>query len=151
MSKKIWWLVLIIVVVLLGWRFLSKQGSNLGITNPLQSPTPTPSPTAGAPAKPLTYTQAVQQYGSRRIQFDSLCHGTPGQMVAKKGTKVMLDNRTLDMKTLKFEGQTYTLGGYKFAIATMTTTKKLPYNIMIDCKSSTGGSTENVVTVTIEQ
>lgn len=81
------------------------------------SPAPTAAKTV---SKPLTYEQAIAQYGKYRIQFVN-CNGQPGSMNVPKGVKVMLDNRDKIAHTVKVGSKTFKLPALGFAIATMST------------------------------
>ncbi len=153
MGKKIViWLVIIILIVLGVWIF-SKKGSNLGLKSeaspsPAQSASPKPfraSPKATAPANTITYGQALAQYADRKVQFNDQCQGTPGQIVVKKGQKVLLDNRSKYNQTLSFAGQTLALPAYNWTIITASTDKSLPYGLGIDCKSDASGTKNGAI------
>lgn len=82
-----------------------------------------------------TYGQLLNQYVDRMIQFDDFCHAIPGQIVVKKGTKVLIDNRGKDGKTIKLDNQTLGLEGYHYQVVTISTDRALPYNLSLDCTS----------------
>ena len=79
--NKIWWTVLVVVVVLGAWWAYSGKApslSDVGLQNPYGA---SPSPASGTTVKPVakqstapvstqTYTQLVKEYDGRRIQFD---------------------------------------------------------------------------------
>lgn len=81
----------------------------------------------------LSYNEAVLNYEDRRIQFDPNCVVSPGNVVFKRGTKIMLDNRYEKARSVYLDGQKYSLGAYGFKIVTLTTTAQLPHTIKIDC------------------
>ena len=101
---------------------------------PSAEPTSTTAPSAAtAPAtgaKPLTYEQAVTQYGGYRFQFVS-CHGSPGTMTVTSGKKFMLDNRDAKAHTIMVGKVAYKVGGNGFAIATAASAVGT-YNITCD-------------------
>lgn len=103
----------------------------------------------GQPAANVTYTELINQYAGKLVQFDDLCHGTPGQLVVKKGTKIMLDNRSKNALIVMLDSQTVNLPAYHYQIVAITTSKPLPYDLGIDCKSPTGSGT-NSATVQIQ-
>lgn len=124
------------------------------------SPTPSSAVKAGnkgtSGATPLTgstgtvaYQELLRQYVGKVVQFDNQCHGTPGQMVVKKGAKIMLDNRSNITVTVSLDNQTISLAPYYYQIVTVTTSKALPYDMGIDCKSTKGSNT-NTTTVQIQ-
>ncbi|MDP2932937.1 MAG: hypothetical protein Q8N81_02290, partial [bacterium] len=142
MSKKVWiWIVVILVAILVIWKLPSLLGKNLGglgLTSPTPSPTPSSSYVPGkktAPTAGLTYDQTLAAYADKRIQFNEKCQGIPGQMVLKKGTKIMLDNRSKYVQTINLDGAKVVLPAYSWQIVTVTTKNQLPYNFGIDCKS----------------
>ncbi len=73
---------------------------------------------SGAPA-PLTFEEAYQIYAASGYRFEFAgCHGRPGTLSMKKGTKFMLDNRDNEPHTIVVGSTRYRLGAYGFAIAT---------------------------------
>ncbi len=156
MSKKVWvWIVIILVVVLAVWKLPGLFGKNLGglnLTNPTSSPTPSSGYVPGKKTTSttgLTYDQTLAAYADRRIQFNEKCQGIPGQIVLKKGTKIMLDNRSKYTQTINLDGTKVVLPAFSWQIVTITTKNQLPYNFGIDCKSE-GGSTENGATINLQ-
>ncbi len=87
-----------------------------GTTPKVTPPAPAPVKTV---SKPLTYEQAITQYGKYRIQFVH-CNGQPGSMNVPVGVKVMLDNRDTIAHTVKVGTKSYKLPALGFAIASMT-------------------------------
>ena len=156
MSKKVWvWIIVILVAILVIWKLPSLLGKNwegLGLTSPTPSPTPSSSYVPGkktTPATSQTYDQTLAAYADRRIQFNEKCQGIPGQMVLKKGTKIMLDNRSKYVQTINLDGTKVVLPAYSWQIVTVTTKNQLPYNFGIDCKSE-GGTTENGAMINLQ-
>ncbi len=78
------------------------------------TPEATTTPVTGAPAKKLSYGQAVNAY-KFRFQFLQ-CHGNPGTLAVKQGTVVMLDNRDAVAHTIKADKQTFKIAGYDYAL-----------------------------------
>ncbi len=77
-------------------------------------PASSPSPVVAA----MTYTQALNVYKKTGayIQF-ARCHGNPGYISMKKGTKFMLDNRDKATHTIGVgKIASYKVGGYGFAV-----------------------------------
>ena len=70
-------------------------------------------------------------------------------MVLKKGTKILLDNRSKYVQTINLDGAKVVLPAYSWQIVTITTKNNLPYNYEIDCKSD-GGSTENGAMINLQ-
>lgn len=91
------------------------------------------SPPVSAPKSTLTYTQAINLYTNRRIQFDANCTVIPNNLVFKKGTQIMLDNRFNQARTVFFDGNPYYLEPYGFKIITLNTSLPLPHTVRIDC------------------
>ena len=156
MSKKVWvWIIVILVAVLVIWKLPSLFGKNLeglSLTSPTPSSTLSPSPVPGkktVPAASQTYDQVLATYADRRIQFNEKCQSIPSQMVLKKGTKILLDNRSKYVQTINLDGAKVVLPAYSWQIVTITTKNNLPYNYEIDCKSD-GGSTENGAMINLQ-
>ena len=157
MSKKtILWTVIIVLAVVLVWILSRDQGSIVGsIINPTASATPSTTPPGqSAKATPkatpnMSYVQAVATYKDTRVQFNDTCHAIPGQIVLKNGTKVMLDNRSADAKTLTVAGKKYTVAGYGWKVITATTDKSLPFVLGINCQSA-NSSVGNALTINIQ-
>lgn len=70
-------------------------------------------------ASSLSYTKAISIYRTSGAYYAFVaCHGTPGTMTMKQGTKFMLDNRDAVSRTIAIGWNTYKLAPYSFAIAT---------------------------------
>lgn len=94
---------------------------------------------AAAPSGPLTFEEAYQTYAVSGFRFEfAECHGRPGSISMKKGTKFMLDNRDNEAHKFVVGSKTYNIGPYGFAIATATDVGT--YNITCD-----GGGAAQVV------
>lgn len=106
---------------------------------PTPTPKPTPAPTAPTPAPTATgkstyygisgvdkvgsvtsgylSTSKVYKDSGFYYQFVS-CHGSPGILTMKAGTKFMLDNRDKTKHSIVLGSTTYVLPGYGYIIAT---------------------------------
>ena len=114
---------------------------------PQGTPSNTPAtPTQTSKNANLAYSDAVRLYANRRLQFDSNCIVTPYYVVFKKGTTIMLDNRYEKPRTVSLDGVVYKLPAYGFKLVTLTSTKKLPYTMKIDC-----GNGKNNAQIFLEQ
>lgn len=82
----------------------------------------------------LTYSEAVQLYKDRRIQFAPDCQVVPVSSVMRNGTKVMFDNRAAEARQVRLDRVSHFLAGYGFKIITLSS-KTLPHTVMIDCGS----------------
>ncbi len=138
--------VVVIILIVVGTRSKS---------TPMVSPTPTVSVSVGISpsvkpvgspviSKTLTYAEALKKYSTTRIQFDPTCQAHPSAMVIKKGTSVMLDNRSPKARTVTLGSVKYALAGYGFRIV-VPTAKTLPATVLVDC-----GTSQNVATITIQ-
>ena len=96
------------------------------------APTPSASDTTTPTTAPkaLTYEAAVELYGGYRFQFLN-CHGTPGTMTLKVGSKFLLDNRDAKPRTIAVGKTVYKLGANGFAVATASMVAGT-YNITCD-------------------
>ena len=139
MNKKLLFLLLVAVVALvitLG-RGSERQEEALNLT---ASPSPTPTVKIASKAKgtapaTLTYTQAVEQYAGKRIQFNQYCQGVPNYVTYQNGTNIMLDNRSGDARTIKVGATAYSLAGYGFRIVTLSSAT-LPATLLLSCGSA---------------
>lgn len=164
MSKKLW--ILIAVVVVAGAVWWSQQPvSDTPIISLNGNTTTSPSPsvtvkkttikttstvTGSTPANTAAYSSLVTQYSKtgHLLQFDASCHVTPGQIVIKTGTQIMLDNRSNLTQTVNVGSTVYTLPAYNYRVVTVTSSR-LPSDIGVDCKSASG-STENGGTIKLQ-
>ena len=117
------------------------RGDN-GNEEALSTPTPTPTvmPTAstkpgGVKPLPAVYTQVVEQYVGRRIQFDERCQAIPNNMTFKVGTEIMLDNRSGDARIIKVGTTAYSLSGYGYKIIAPSSTT-LPKTLYVSCAAA---------------
>ena len=141
-------LFVIVIVLLWGWPgFLNKKTENneqvstttekttsSGSQTQSQTTSPTKKTQTQIVNQSLSYTQAMNTYASgKRIQFDQNCLTSPTNINLKKGTKIMLDNRSNQVRPIYLDGTKYTLEAYGFKIVTITTTASLPHTMRVDC------------------
>lgn len=84
------------------------------------------------PISSKTYSDYVKEYEGRRIQFDQNCQVNPNQPTYKNGTKVMLDNRSAEVKKVAVGGIGYSLEAYGYQIITLYS-KNVPQELTINC------------------
>lgn len=102
--------------------------------------------TVSAPPKPLAYQDALNLYGSNRIQFDGVCQATPNNSTFKNNTDLMLDNRSPLLRRLHLgDMRDVSVRPWGFSIVTFSS-DALPKTIMIDCDGS-----QNVATVLLQK
>ena len=139
--KKNWvWLVLILAVVILAIFWLMKNSDSAGQNFTLTPEgTSSPNPIAVKPKtiKPVVpgaanYTQLVEEYEGRRVQFDEKCQMTPPNPTFKNGTKIMLDNRSASARAITVGSQKYNVMGYGYQLLTLSG-KDLPQTIGVNC------------------
>ncbi len=65
---------------------------------------------------PLNYGDAINKFGDFRFQFVA-CSGTPGQMVAKQGSVIMLDNRDDKERVIVMGEAAYRIKALDYALA----------------------------------
>ena len=168
--SKIWWAVLVVVVVGGGLWLWSRNGGSLPVYengNPSSyNPTSSAKPKSGTtgqvqgsgsavvtatPASNPAFSQLEVQYKNlgQLIQFSDSCHSDPAKIVVKSGAKLMLDNRSSVAKMITLDNESYDLPAYSYRFVIAKTTHTLPYNLGIDCKSS-GGNSENETTINIQ-
>ena len=82
-----------------------------------------PSPAVSLPAT-KAYLDAIKVYKNVGYYFQFVdCHGAPGTLTLKKGTKFMLDNRDESAHKIAITGgQSFNIKAYGFAIATAPST-----------------------------
>ena len=143
--KKQWLLLTVVVlVVVLGYWLMGKDGKwagDMGYSpTPTTSPSPAPSkaPSGGrsSPAAPAkSYTELVKEYEGRRIQFDQYCQAVPNNITYKSGTSIMIDNRSGDARNIKVGNDVHTLAGYGYRIVALSGTP-LPKEVLLSCGSA---------------
>lgn len=132
MNKKVWIVVLVLILAIAAgvWLGQTKKsatpGSGQTSGNPTPQTGPSPAPQAATPAPApsptvkvspppkLDYGTAISTYNFR-IQF-SQCHGNPGTMNVSKGTPVMLDNRDNVAHTIKADNQTFRIAALDYVV-----------------------------------
>ena len=143
------WVVIVIVAVLLVW-WLTKDGGipEYGTGEPTESPAAGAvsgaqgrSPVGQAGVVPgstpvalnlQAYSDLVNQYQGRRIEFDERCQMRPADVTFKNGTVVMFDNRSPQAKTIKIGAQSYSLQAYGYRFLTMSS-QNLPLSLTVGC------------------
>jgi hypothetical protein len=93
----------------------------------------------------LTYTQAIDKYEGRRIQFNDQCQAQPSAMTVKRGTNIMLDNRGDSGRWIAVDEKRYYLKAFSFAVVTLTSFT-LPHTVHINC-----GSANNVAQILLQR
>jgi len=131
--------VAIVIVLAALWLWKGDKLSQNGLTLfPGDSATPSPTPKPATPKSSVpgvaNYTQLVNEYVGRRLQFNDKCQMTPVSPTFKNGTKIMLDNRSKDPKTVTINDVKYSLVGYGYQLVTLTS-KTLPQTLNINCDS----------------
>ena len=71
-------------------------------------------------AAPQSYTDAAEKYKNSGyyIQFYP-CQATPGSLIVKQGSKIMLDNRDSKAHSIGIKNDKYLIASYSYAIATL--------------------------------
>ena len=150
MRNKVLWAVIIVAVVVVGWMFF-RGGNNLygpvtGTASPTVSPGTAPRTGTGAGTgvipggtpvalNPQNYSELVNQYEGRRIQFDERCQMRPVDVTFKNGTVVMFDNRSPQAKTIKIGSQSYNLPAYGYRLLTMNS-QTVPLSLIVACDNT---------------
>ena len=155
-NKYFLWIAvgIIVLIIIVGVARRSDDRSYTTPGSPSASPTATAPSGAATTSRPpagstggvsLSYQDALKRYAGVRIQFDARCQAIPNQLVIKKGTSIMLDNRSGDPRTVSVGTVRYSLAGYGFRIVTPTSAT-LPATLLIDC-----GSAQNVGQILIQK
>ncbi len=142
--------VVIVLIALVVWGLKDK-------TNVTEDQTPvaeaTEDVTDGSVNKPasstnagssMSYTQALNTYKDRKIQFGVDCAATPSNMTFRNNTNIMLDNRSAQSRTITL-GTTYTVKPYGFKIINLSSST-LPKTILVDC-----GQKQNIATILLQK
>lgn len=132
-------IIVLLVVALLVSYFVSKN-IKLSINQPSQdekksekqNSTSTTNDNTGSS---ISYSQAVQLYANKTIQFDENCSVNPSYASFKQGEKIMLDNRGSKQRSVYLDNQEYIFSAYDFKIINLSTSYSLPHTIMINCGS----------------
>jgi hypothetical protein len=143
-------IAILIIILVVGGRPNSDVAQNTASVSPSASASSSPTSSAkpaGTTVAPsnLSYSDAIKKYAGTRIQFDQYCQASPNQITIKKGTSIMLDNRSGDARTISVGSVKYVMAGYGFRIVTPTASV-LPATLLIDC-----GSAQNVGKVIIQK
>lgn len=147
LSKNIFlWLIIVVAAVLVIWTFSNREGAlNLGETPEVVSEGS--GPEAGAPvisgpgqgsftqSQIQAYSDLVNQYGDKRIQFDERCQVTPVEVTFKNGTTIMFDNRSANARTIKIANQSYYFPPYGYRIMTLSSAT-VPSTLIIGCDNA---------------
>lgn len=104
----------------------------------VKEPAPKASPSV------LKYNDALVLYKDKRIQLDGECRATPQNLTFKNGTKIMVDNRSAKIRSIKL-GSTMSINPWSFKIVTLSS-NTLPATWLLDCDGS-----QNVATVLIQK
>ncbi|MGH2638474.1 MAG: hypothetical protein ACRDF4_04230 [Rhabdochlamydiaceae bacterium] len=94
----------------------------------------------------ISYTQALNLYVGKRMQFDQNCVAIPNDVTYKRGTTIMFDNRADSSRLIKLDGTPYRISAYDYILVTLTTSFPLPHTIAVDC-----GSGENTANIYLQQ
>ena len=143
MKKYTWFIgIAVLVLIFIGIAVLHKKSLQNSKAPTQQNDQASQNQQANSSASPKAvstktqgqlYTDAVNTY-QYRIQFTS-CHGSVsgsagvangGTLVIKKGVKFMIDNRDPLAHTFAFNGQSYRVGAYSFAIVSAIRTGIYP-------------------------
>lgn len=92
----------------------------------------------------LPYHEALGLYMGRRIEVTDECKVIPNVMTFKNNTKVMIDNPSNTLKTIKI-GKTMTVKEHGFKIINLSSSK-LPVKLAIGCDTL-----NSVATITLEK
>ena len=158
-KKTVWGIVIVVVLIIIGawiWSAKSNQSPTTVVETPATT-TDTMTSTGGTSGvqvgvgtgePTLTYTEALVEYASRRVQFSNpqgsiSCQATPTTVTFKGGTKFMLDNRMNVSAKIHFSnGVNYTVPAYSFQVVILNT----PQTYNVDCNLS-----QNVAKVQIQK
>ncbi len=136
-QKRRMYIILVVVVVIIAGLMAANR-----IPSPFAKSTPTPKTAAKKPAgatgsayQTEVYSQLVNEYADRRIQFDDSCQAKPANTTFKVGIKIMFDNRSAQPRTIKIGNITYSFTPYGYRILTLSS-QNLPDALSINCDSS---------------
>lgn len=144
MNKKLVLILVVVLAVVFGYWLLNKSGKLPSLQtfySPVPGGTPTPTPKlvsrptpaiqpSGGSLKP--YSDLVNEYQGKRIQFDERCQVVPNSATYKNGTSVMLDNRSANAVTIKVGDASYSLSSYGYRIVNLSSSY-LPKELPISC------------------
>lgn len=113
---------------------------------PVKTNKPVVKAPVGSATPVLSYDEALAQYADKRIQFDRVCQATPNTPTYKTGTRIMLDNRSAESRTIRVGTlRTVTIPAWGFTTLELTA-KNLPETFDVDC-----GIGENVATIIVQK
>ena len=138
--------IVVVVAIIVVFAVAGGRSTNAPTTSPTVTASSVVSkkPVATTGSISIAYADAIKKYAGTRIQFDAQCQASPNQITIKKGTAIMLDNRSGDARTISVGSVKYSLAGYGFRILTPTS-PTLPATLVIDC-----GSAQNVGRINIQ-
>lgn len=99
----------------------------------------------GSPTPRLSYDDALFIYKNSRVQFGENCSATPFYSVQKRGTTIMIDNRSKDAKTFTVGSVPHFVPAYDYTLVTLAYSN-LPQAVYIDC-----GSQQNAATILVQE
>jgi hypothetical protein len=142
-------IILVIIVALIVRGSLHKKNNSV---------TPTPEPVIEQPKAPVSkgikpkvenpvpvdtrgYTELVEAYKNKMLQFGDSCQVHTSNQVYKIGSEILLDNRNNMSLDIKIGNNSYALGAYGYKVVALNTEGKL----MVNCNGHT-----NVATLTVQ-
>src|SRR3989344_2802370 len=140
--KSAWMAVLIFAAIVAGFMLMNSRDQYA--VQPTASPMPTPTaakptikkaPVSGAAQQTQAYSEVVQQYAGRHIQFDINCQAIPAQTTFKNGTVILLDNRSGDARNIRVGDVVYSFPGYGYKTLTLVSST-LPKTLNLNCGSA---------------
>lgn len=132
--------VIMIVIAAVATFFIVRRYKDYGT-----GPAPKATGISGSAYQSQTYTKLVKEYAGRRIQLDTSCQASPNYTTYKNGTKIMIDSRSAEARTVTIGGVNYSFGPYAYRIITLGT-KNPPATVSINC-----GRAVNVGTILIQK
>ncbi len=145
---------LIILVVIAGFLVsgLSKKKAAPTEANPVEEQpqevvkTPGKKPLPSGTTSPVdtrTYTQLLEAYKDRLVQFNSDCHVSKiARQVFKVGSEILLDNRSSEPATISVGATNYTLSAYGYRVISLSKVG----TFTLDCNAG-----RNVATLTVQE
>jgi hypothetical protein len=123
----------------------SQNGNSLVSTEDISTGSIHAAP-SGMQAPVLGYEQALAEYASRRVQFDTNCQAKPANATFKNGVTLMLDNRSPEARTIHMGSfGDYSVKAWGFKIVSLTSAV-LPNAMAVDCNSL-----QNVAIITLQK
>ncbi|MBX4200914.1 hypothetical protein KW786_02175 [Candidatus Parcubacteria bacterium] len=99
----------------------------------------------GTAAVNISYSDALAQYATRRIQLDKNCAATPNSVTYKDNTGIMIDNRSPETRTVKV-GSSFTIKPWGFKIVVLPDIAVKPSTLLVDCDMH-----QNVATILVQE